>query len=129
MAALLTPPPVDITPSLASFPNNSVRDLEACRFTLDPTTPGAPAAAVVAGNSDSVSMTDLSHHSVEVIGHALPFSGIDQLLVADSLHRVRLFKFGYTTSAAAAVASRELEDLNPLIQVASVATTTALTTA
>uniref|UniRef100_A0A0X3P273 WD repeat-containing protein 26 n=1 Tax=Schistocephalus solidus TaxID=70667 RepID=A0A0X3P273_SCHSO len=127
MVALLTPPPVDITPSLASFTDNSVHDLEAYRFTLDPTTPGAPAAAVASGHSDSVSMTDLTHHSVEVIGHGPPFSGIDQLLVADSLHRVRLFKFGYTTSAA--VASRELEDLNPLIQIASVATTTTTTTA
>ncbi|VDL99602.1 unnamed protein product, partial [Schistocephalus solidus] len=125
MVALLTPPPVDITPSLASFTDNSVHDLEAYRFTLDPTTPGAPAAAVASGHSDSVSMTDLTHHSVEVIGHGPPFSGIDQLLVADSLHRVRLFKFGYTTSAA--VASRELEDLNPLIQIASVATTTTTT--
>ncbi|BHF68082.1 WD repeat-containing protein 26 [Sparganum proliferum] len=129
MVALLTPPPIDIAPNLASFTDSSVRDLEACRFTLDPTTPGAPAAAVAAGHGDSVSMTDLSHNSVEVIGHGLPFSGIDQLLVADSLHRVRLFKFGYTTSVAAGAASRELEDLNPLIQIASVATTTTQPTA
>lgn len=77
MAAVLLPHQNDLRATLAGLTANTPIDLEACPFSLGPPVlPDTPVAA----NAAALDLENLL--------------ATDQLLVADCLHRVRLYKFG-----------------------------------